>query len=555
MTGIVTKTTTWLATAAVAGLLLCSGCGGPDKPSGQAQTPPKKVTPPNPQPKKKPDPPVKKEPDRAAIWASHVEEAQGHLASGDLDAAEQALDKLASVYADPQQPSEEQQAERQKLLDELDAKRKAQVAQQREEQLAEAAKIIDEGKLEEVIRLLNAVRAASPTPDELVEAGKLEKEVERRREARRRLQTWIQLLGSETNSEVRSAQSQLAQDPGTALTLLIEAVRQADKPVLVNNAMELLRRLKRPDVALPAMVGVLERPEQQKNWPDAVREIGRVGEPGAGKLLLRLVLSAQSPEQRQFALEALTQVVDPPPESPLALLPMMYEDGPLLALVLQAAYHAVEVHGLFDLVAQRALDAEMSPEQEQQLLGLPQRLEQIAAAASDPQADGADAPAYWAKVLAVASRQLVPQALPGLKVANFGAEAEDGPAAAVLDGVWNTVDLATMWRYPVAQRGTIVIDLGEQRTVTGVQVWNFNEANGSQRGWKEVDVFVSDNPRALVPVASGIIPRAPGAADTPDYSTIIPIGFVRGRYVKLQAKSLWTSDTYTGLSEIQVLGF
>jgi hypothetical protein len=89
----------------------------------------------------------------------------------------------------------------------------------------------------------------------------------------------------------------------------------------------------------------------------------------------------------------------------------------------------------------------------------------------------------------------------------------------------------------------------------GVRIWNLNEASGAQRGWKDVEIFVSDSPTEADSIAKGIVPPAPGAADTPDYSTLVPVPFARGRYVRLQAKKLWTTDTHTGLSEIQVLGF
>jgi hypothetical protein len=89
----------------------------------------------------------------------------------------------------------------------------------------------------------------------------------------------------------------------------------------------------------------------------------------------------------------------------------------------------------------------------------------------------------------------------------------------------------------------------------GVRIWNFNEASGGRRGWKEVDIIVSDSPTEMDPVANGDVPMAPGAAETPDYSTLVPVPFARGRYVRLQAKQLWASDSHTGLSEVQVLGF
>ena len=88
-----------------------------------------------------------------------------------------------------------------------------------------------------------------------------------------------------------------------------------------------------------------------------------------------------------------------------------------------------------------------------------------------------------------------------------------------------------------------------------MKIWNFNQQGGAYRGWKEAEVYVSETPTALRPVTTGIVLQAPGAADTPDYSTVIPVPAVRGRYVTLKARSLWNPNTYTGLSEVQVIGF
>ena len=86
-------------------------------------------------------------------------------------------------------------------------------------------------------------------------------------------------------------------------------------------------------------------------------------------------------------------------------------------------------------------------------------------------------------------------------------------------------------------------------------MWNFNQPGGVHRGWKDVDVYVSNIKSELTPSSSGIIPPAPGVADPQDYSTVIPVGFVRGRYVKLKSQSVWRRDSHMGLSEIQGLGF
>ncbi|MCH7728767.1 MAG: hypothetical protein IH991_20125, partial [Planctomycetes bacterium] len=55
-------------------------------------------------------------------------------------------------------------------------------------------------------------------------------------------------------------------------------------------------------------------------------------------------------------------------------------------------------------------------------------------------------------------------------------------------------------------------------------------------------------------VAKGIVPQAPGADNPPDYSTLVPIAYAQGRYVRLVGKTIWSPNAYTGLAEVQVLG-
>ena len=88
-----------------------------------------------------------------------------------------------------------------------------------------------------------------------------------------------------------------------------------------------------------------------------------------------------------------------------------------------------------------------------------------------------------------------------------------------------------------------------------MRVWNYNGSGQRDRGWKEDDVFVSNSRTDLIPEASGTIPRAPGANDTPDFSIQLPVDQVRGRYVILKAKSLWAPSNFAGLSEVQVIGY
>jgi hypothetical protein len=205
------------------------------------------------------------------------------------------------------------------------------------------------------------------------------------------------------------------------------------------------------------------------------------------------------------------------------------------------------VHRQSDFVARRGIDFELTAQQERMLEELPNRLASVIAGESK---DAAAA----AKVLSATMRLIEPKVFEGVKVARAHSEAEDGPATAVLDGVWNSTDLATMWRHPVNKQSLIELDLGESKIVTGVKIWNFNELAQTARGWKDVHIYVGDSPARMRLAAKGIVPQAPGASDTPDYSTIVPIDFVQGRYVRLVGKTTWTPNAHTGLSEIQVLG-
>src|SRR5690606_26683471 len=131
---------------------------------------------------------------------------------------------------------------------------------------------------------------------------------------------------------------------------------------------------------------------------------------------------------------------DPPLHTPLALLPIVEQDGPELALALAAVHHAIDVYGMHDLTAQRALEMELSPEEESRLMALPARLARIIESGSGSN----DEAVYAAKALAIATKQMTAEPLQGVKITSIGAELEESPAAALLDGVWDTVELANM---------------------------------------------------------------------------------------------------------------
>jgi hypothetical protein len=211
------------------------------------------------------------------------------------------------------------------------------------------------------------------------------------------------------------------------------------------------------------------------------------------------------------------------------------------------------VHQQTDLPALRGIETPLSADEQKQLANLGERLAALAGSAGSGQ--GADATSAAALALAVAARLVEPRPLEGVKIDRASAEETTSPATAVLDGVWNVATPDKLWRYPLASPGAIVFDLGAERSVAAVRIWNYNEQSAGHRGWKEIEIFVSNSPALLSPLASGIVPAAPGAAVQHDYSAIVPVPLTRGRYVKLQPKSIWREDAVSGLTEVQILGF
>lgn len=475
--------------------------------------------------------------------------AEELLASDNLDAAQAALDRAA---AEGERLSAEQQEKLTALRQELAAERVAAADRRRAETLVSAQSAMQDGDLEAAVAALETVLASGPTAEEQQSAAELKTTIEDHRRIQRELRSAMKLLASQSRGDVRSARTQLFNQSEVALPLLIKSLESND-PVLVENILETLPMFNQPERTQAAALSVLSRAGQAPSWPAAIRELEKLRLPGVGERLLELAKTAASPEQRAAALTALAVAVDPPAHTLPALLPTIYGDGPDLAAAISAAQHAVAVHHQSDLAARRGLPADLTPEQEQMLDGLGERLAALVAAESDPAAPSAAAAA--ATRLAAATRALPPQPLTGVTVNRFVGEDPAGPAAAVLDGVWNVTDLGTMWRHPIDKQAEIVLDLGTERIVTGVRIWNYNEASVGYRGWKELQIYVSPTPALLSPAAEGVVAMAPGAAAAVDYSVLIEVPCVRGRYVKLQPRSFWQPNGPSGLAEVQVMGY
>ena len=496
------------------------------------------------------------EPDLHTLWNEKLQAAEKRLEKDDLDGLEtdlETLSELATQLDDPPAAGtetplpQELQQQLAELQTQLEGKLAVRAEAFRQEQLNAAEKFMNRGKFVEATQALNVVLARLPTAAQRTRADQLAADIERRRRAKRDLQSWMQLLESTDRREISTAQTQLSRDIDTAVSLLVEATEQFDKPILVRNAMEVLRNLNRPEFSVPAILAVLERSEQQENWSDAIGQLGEFTVPGAGQALLDMTLSATDSGQRVALISGLSRVVDPPKETLAELLPYLQGGDAELVVVLKALNHTVIAHQQFDLLARRGIDFALTVEQEKLLNELAPRLLEISS-------NGSAEAALAAKVLSATLGFTEPSVFTGVTVARAHAESEDDPAIAVLDGVWNSIEPGTMWRHPIEKQSLIELDLGESKIVTGVQIWNLNEPSYTYRGWKDVHIYVGDSAATMRLAAKGFVPQAPGKAEIPDYSTIIPLNFARGRFVRLVGKTTWNPNAHTGISEVQVLG-
>ncbi|MFO0871159.1 MAG: hypothetical protein U0935_19725 [Pirellulales bacterium] len=439
------------------------------------------------------------------------------------------------------------------LTQKLAAGQAAAAEQARAARLDQARQWTAAGRLDDAQQALRDVLTRAPSDEQRETAQTLTQEIERIRKARRQLKSWLSLLASAEMREVQTAQTQLLQDPDTASGMILEALRGTDKPALAAVYLDTLRQIGKSEVVVPVLLELLRDPQQQVLAPLITEYLPQLAGPEAAPALLDLAVQATDEKQRLSALVALATSTPPPASALFRLAPLLDSTPPVQVAVLQVLTRCVVQHGQRDFWAHRGWPAESDEATLASVRKLPEKLQPWLQPAAD-QAPPAELTREARRLAAVL--QLLPgQPLTGVKVERAEAEMPEGPAAAVLDGVWNSTDLKTMWRYPADKRGSLLFDLGSERIVTGIRIWNWNEPGGVQRGWKEVDVFVSSSPAELAPVATATVLPAPGVADSPDYGVLIPLPAAVGRYVRIQARSNWTLESHSGLAEVQVVGF
>lgn len=490
----------------------------------------------------------------------------------ELAAAIEALKKIAAPTSSDTPDSGDAQAagaEADSIVEQIVALEKQLAAgragladKSRGEQLERARQWVAAGRIDDAQQALREVLTRGPTDEQRESAQTLTQEIERLRKARRQLKSWLTMLASSEERDVQAAQTQLLQDPDTATGMVLESLRSAMEEKTAAAYLDTLRQLGRSEVVVPALLELLRDPERKTLWPLFTRELPQLAGPEAGPALLNLALQTTDDSQRLAALGALATTADPPPETFLALAARLEQTPTTRAAMLRVMTRGALRHGQRDLWALRGLSE--TADAEKAITPLPTLLRSwyspnAAPAPANPAPAApspSDAAVSWeARRLAVVLGLEAGAPITGVKVERAEAESPEGPATAAVDGVWNSLDPKTQWRYPADKRGSLLLDLGQERMVTAVRIWNWNEAGGAQRGWKEVEVFVSDTPSELNPVATVVLLPAPGVADAPDFGVQVPIPAVKGRYVRLQAKSTWVVESHSGLAEVQISGF
>jgi hypothetical protein len=96
---------------------------------------------------------------------------------------------------------------------------------------------------------------------------------------------------------------------------------------------------------------------------------------------------------------------------------------------------------------------------------------------------------------------------------------------------------------------TLTFDLGKPRQVGSVRIWNYNEANWTSTGLKEVEFSYSRDGQNFSPRGAAILEQAPG---DDDYSgqVVSLTKAVEARYVRLHGLSHWGGER-CGLSEVR----
>ena len=96
---------------------------------------------------------------------------------------------------------------------------------------------------------------------------------------------------------------------------------------------------------------------------------------------------------------------------------------------------------------------------------------------------------------------------------------------------------------------TVTFDLGKPCTIGSFRVWNYNEANWTAAGFKDVEVSASPGNEKYMPLGTAIFEQAPGD-DSYEGQVVSLKQPVHARFVRLHCLSNWQGER-SGLAEIR----
>ncbi|MGM9636603.1 MAG: alpha-L-fucosidase [Eubacteriales bacterium] len=121
----------------------------------------------------------------------------------------------------------------------------------------------------------------------------------------------------------------------------------------------------------------------------------------------------------------------------------------------------------------------------------------------------------------------------------------------------NPYNATTMWHSADGKTtATLTFDLGTVQTVTNLLIWNHNQLDLTNRGVKEMEVFISasDDPADDDWTSLGrfTLSKASGSENEPA-SDLLTLGRVEARYFRFDLLSTYGSTTNIGMSEVVFL--
>lgn len=523
----------WLATAV--GLLISLGCQ-PSRPRHIAT----KITasPPESENATIPaEPPAKSD-----AFLQDVEKIRKLLAEEKLD---QAAQSLAALAASTELTSEQKEtlAELEQALKIEDDRKNPMI----KERIDRARTQMDSRQFDAALKLVAELKDQELSVMQQAELDELAEQLQQRHDQYQRLNQAAQQLVSQDETTRTTAKQQLWSHAKATAPVLLDALSE-NNPQLVAAAIDMLYRMRSPQLAA-RLVEVLSRPDQARCWPTVVEAFQKYPLPEAAEGLLQLATSSDSAPQRQAALKALAAVPQLPEETFLKLLPLLYAEDPSPSAFL-AAGQAAWQHKHHDFMTLRTFSPDLSAQQKERLRRLPEHIDKLTRSQNKPLAQAAGR-------LAAAALLKTPPALQGVQVMAVSGEQDKYPATGLLDGKWRDTEGPTQWVHQSSGPAWVVLDLGEERTVAGLKIWNFfGKEYETRRGFKDIEIMVTNDPAANETPIKAIVPRAPQEKDEPgDFGWVIRLPFLRGRYVILRGLSTHDGRQQGGLSELQVLGF